>query len=208
MNSKFNQILLCFFYRLEKTLTKKNERKNGTYRNGKHPNRIYGLLDLCSYRQAHGTQRIPAALLRQPLPSSWAKPLSLTLPAIELATGILLAGRYKKIGLLLSIALLSSFSVYIALGLLNLYPQKPCGCASVFESLSWEWHLVVNMVLFTLSILGWYLTGPTSPMESYEKKDLSIGFTFTPPIPLGIVILCLCHTSQKHFPRKFALFPA
>ncbi|HAF34002.1 MAG TPA: hypothetical protein DCG88_08175, partial [Sphingobacterium sp.] len=54
-----------------------------------------------------------AALLRQPLPSSWAKPLSLTLPAIELATGILLAGRYKKLGLLLSIALLSSFSVYI-----------------------------------------------------------------------------------------------
>ncbi len=149
-----------------------------------------------------------AALLRQPLPSSWAKPLSLTLPAIELATGTLLAGRYKKIGLLLSIALLSSFSVYIALGLLNLYPQKPCGCASVFESLSWEWHLVVNMVLFTLSILGWYLTGPTSPMERHKKRNLSIGFTFIPPIHLGIVTLCLYHTSQIRFPRKFALFPA
>jgi len=149
-----------------------------------------------------------AALLRQPLPSSWAKPLSFALPAMEFTTGILLAGRYKKIGLLLSIALLSSFSVYIALGLLNLYPQKPCGCASVFDGLSWEWHLVVNMILFTLSILGWYLTGPTSPMERHEKRNLTIGFTVTRLIHLGSVIYRPYHTSQKRFPRKFALFPA
>ncbi len=55
---------------------------------------------------------------------------------------------------LLSALLLFVFSIYIGFGVLGLYEKRPCGCASVFSDLSWTAHLIVNIILLMVSILG------------------------------------------------------
>lgn len=132
------------------------------------------------------------ALLRQPFPDSWAAILYWLLPFIELALGLALvmsaprynnrhAAKINDVGIsrlmlrtafLLSAILLSIFTLYIALGVLGLYPKRPCGCASVFKSINWNQHLLVNLFLLALSILGWYLTGPTAPVDrAHRNRD-------------------------------------
>jgi len=147
------------------------------------------------------------ALQRQPLPSILVAVLYWGLPLVELLIGLLFIGRYRQQAYLLSAILLFLFSVYIALGLAGFYPKRPCGCASVFSLLSWSWHLVVNLILLSLSILGWYLTGPTGPMAGKRQqgeRNLAILLSIPIRVPLYHVILVV----RKRFPEKFAVFPA
>src|SRR5690606_1109901 len=100
------------------------------------------------------------------------------------------------------------FSIYIALGVAGLYSQRPCGCASVCNGLPWEGHLVVNMVLFSRSILGWYLTGPTTPMctrRTRHKRSVTLfrAFTMLLAVPVYFIFVFIA----KRFPRRFAVFP-
>ncbi|WP_104382918.1 MauE/DoxX family redox-associated membrane protein [Sphingobacterium sp. HMA12] len=149
-----------------------------------------------------------AALQRQPLATFLTDLLYWLLPLTELLLGLLFIGRYRHYAYLLSAILLFSFSVFIALGLVGFYPNRPCGCASVFSRLSWSWHLVVNLILLILSILGWYLTGPTSPMHKEEQhgkenaKDPLLSIVLLVPLYHFLMVV------RKRFPEKFALFPA
>lgn len=149
-----------------------------------------------------------AALQRQPLAPFVIDTFYWLLPFAELLIGLLFIGRYKRYAYLLSAFLLLAFSIYIALGLVGFYPKRPCGCASVFSSLSWPWHLAVNLILLSLSILGWYLTGPTSPMHKEEQHDQDNAraplFSLLLLVPLYHFLMVV----RKRFPEKFALFPA
>lgn len=172
------------------------------------------------------------ALLRQPFPDRWAEMLFWSLPLLELAIalGFLVSGKkcvktpptqkhsfrhLANLGLstplpyLLSTVLLFVFTLYIGLGVAGIYAQKPCGCASVFHSLSWEQHLLANIVLCSLSILGWYLTGPTSPMDNHRtgrKRSIRL---FRALAKLGRATAPVASTAfSNRFPRKFAPFPA
>ncbi|HAU54327.1 MULTISPECIES: MauE/DoxX family redox-associated membrane protein [Sphingobacterium] len=156
-----------------------------------------------------------ASLLDQPFPSWWADMLFLMLPVVELGIGILFAirffKRYKPLLInpyLLSIILLTIFTVYTDLGASGLYKQKPCGYASVFSGLSWGWHLIINLVLIFVSILGWYLNGPTTPMvrcKQYEKKMLyAVNWIITTKVSTYSVLL----RRVKKIRMRFALFPA
>lgn len=150
-----------------------------------------------------------AALLRQPFPDRWADTLNWVLPAAEVIVGIsLIFHQAKRLAFLSSALLLLVFSVYIALGVASLYAQRPCGCASVFNGLSWEWHLVVNLTLFSLSILGWYLTGPTTPMDERgirSKRPLVLFHAFM--MLLAVPVYFIFVSIAKRFPRRFAVFP-
>lgn len=116
-------------------------------------------------------------------------------------------GFSRSIAFLLSALLLLIFTIYIALGVAGFYAKKPCGCASVFRGLSWEWHLLVNIVLLGLSTLGWYLSGPTNPIDTdvrYKKTiQLFSAFLMLAAVPVYDIVL----VALKRFPRKFALFP-
>jgi len=154
-------------------------------------------------------QSFHSALLRQPFPDLWADTLYWVLPAAEAIVGIsLIFHQAKRLAFLSSALLLLVFSIYIALGVAGLYSQRPCGCASVFNGLTWEWHLVVNMVLFSLSILGWYLTGPTTPMGNRRirhKRSVTLfrAFTMLLAVPVYFIFVFIA----KRFPRRFAVFP-
>lgn len=149
-----------------------------------------------------------SALQRQPLPTVLVDQLYWSPPIGELLIGLLFIRRYRQIAYLLSASLLLLFSAYIAIGLAGFYPKLPCGCASAFTQLSWSWHLVVNLILLFISILGWYLNGPTSPMglgnqaEKNANKATLLFMLFLESLHSFLMV------TRKRFPEKFALFPA
>lgn len=154
-------------------------------------------------------QGFHSALLRQPFPDSWADVLYRSLPMAELGIGLLfIFQRGKRPAFLFSALLLLIFSIYITLGLIGVYAERPCGCASVLNGLTWEWHLVVNLALFGLSILGWYLSGPTAPMDNRgmrSKRPLVLfrAFMLLLAVPVYLVFIVFI----RRFPRRFAVFP-
>ena len=98
------------------------------------------------------------ALTQQPIISYFAPVLFWLLPVLEVSLGLLLAFPSEKVqswGWEASILLISVFTVYIALGVLDVYEQKPCMCSSFLSNVSWTTHLVINSVILALSILGW-----------------------------------------------------
>jgi methylamine utilization protein MauE len=94
----------------------------------------------------------------QPFANSITPWLAPALPAIELTlTLLLLWHRTSLIGLYSSAALLSIFTIYIALVTFNFYDHMPCACATAFEQLSWPLHLVINAGFLLIATIGIYL---------------------------------------------------
>ncbi|MEN5376519.1 MauE/DoxX family redox-associated membrane protein [Sphingobacterium kitahiroshimense] len=113
--------------------------------------------------KAWSWQNFQISLQQQPLPDWSIGIIFWMVPLIEILTGILLASRDDKlhrVGYLGSILLLSAFTIFIGLGVAGVYEKRPCTCSSIFNELSWEWHLVVNMILLSISILGLWILRP------------------------------------------------
>lgn len=109
---------------------------------------------------------------------------------------------------LLSSLLLLIFTLYIGLGVAGLYAKRPCGCASVFSGLSWDWHLLVNIMLLSLSLLGRFLCGPTGPTD---HSRIHCGHLASRGQPFLLFVAApICDRIvfiRKRFPRRFAPFP-
>lgn len=147
------------------------------------------------------------ALLKQPFPDAWADILYWVLPLAELGLSLLFLFSKIRYAYLLSAVLMLAFTIYIGLGVAGLYAKRPCGCASVFSGLSWDWHLLANTVLLGLSILGRFLCGSPAPTdhgkEQYAHAGRSQPTLSTIAIPLydGVFFI------RRRFPRRFAPFP-
>lgn len=153
------------------------------------------------------------ALVRQPFPDHWADTLFWLLPLLEMGISLLFlffrTTRHLVYNpFLLSAVLLLVFSSYISLDLLGYYAEIPCGCASILSSLSWGWHLVVNIGLLALSLTGWVLNKSKPNIAKsgvYKKKALQLFFRYK----------VLCSSSPyvfifprfKRFKMRFAVFP-
>jgi uncharacterized membrane protein YphA (DoxX/SURF4 family) len=105
-------------------------------------------------------------LFSQPIPNSFIDVLFWLIPVLEIACATMLilgwlpikkACNWLIYGMALSSMLMLCFTVFIALGVLNLYEKRPCGCGSVLKGMSWEEHLWFNGVFLGLSLLGWWL---------------------------------------------------
>lgn len=85
---------------------------------------------------------------------------AITIPALEILIVLLLIvqnSRLKRIGFSLSMVLLMLFTVY--LGMMKLFASKlPCSCGGFISSLTFGEHIVFNLFLLTLSIVGFILT--------------------------------------------------
>jgi hypothetical protein len=160
-------------------------------------------------------QNFRIALTKQPFADWWAGILFWLVPLMELGIMLLFALHSSKIKtykffdpFLLSTLLLTVFTVYIGLGIAGLYAQKPCGCASVFRGLSWNWHLVINLLLLFLSILGWYLNGPTTPMAGCKRYKRKLILFFVRILLITVPTYIVMLLRAKTFKMRFALFPA
>jgi putative oxidoreductase len=98
-------------------------------------------------------------MYNQTLPHEVATVLIWTLPGIEiLAAMLLLFERTQPVGYYLSALLLSLFTGYVSLVLLNFFSRVPCSCGGVIKALGWKMHLIFNLFFLLLSILGIFIT--------------------------------------------------
>jgi hypothetical protein len=95
-------------------------------------------------------------LKRAGLPDFFAVCISWVVPIIELlVAGLLFFPSLRRTGLLVSIILLSGFTIYI-LYMLLFIPNLPCSCGGVISAMTWKQHLIFNIVFILLSLYGWY----------------------------------------------------
>jgi hypothetical protein len=99
-------------------------------------------------------ERFYTELGKSPFLAPYALAVAWGTPTIELVVTLILGiNRWRLLGLYISVFLMSLFSAYIYL-LLNYSYYTPCLCSAVLENLSWEEHLVFNLVFLALAIIG------------------------------------------------------
>ncbi|WP_199119235.1 MauE/DoxX family redox-associated membrane protein [Pedobacter sp. ASV28] len=91
---------------------------------------------------------------RSPYLQNLAGPIAITLPIAELATAVLLIfDRTRLLGLYLSFFAMLMFTGYIYAMLYHSY-FVPCSCGGILSQLSWQQHLVFNIVFTLLALFG------------------------------------------------------
>jgi hypothetical protein len=93
-------------------------------------------------------------LTKSPLIGDYAVLISWALPITELLITILLfAPKTRLYGLYASAAIMSLFTLYLGY-MLAFTPNLPCSCGGVLKNMSWNQHLVFNIVFTALAITG------------------------------------------------------
>jgi len=99
-------------------------------------------------------------LSKSPLLDNLSLPVAIFIPGIELIISfLLLIPPTKTLGLYSSAILIILFSIYITYMIL-FAKHLPCGCGGVFKLMTWNQHLIFNIFLIILSVLGIYLRYP------------------------------------------------
>ncbi len=102
-----------------------------------------------------GLTDFTASMYNQPIPHKLAYILARVIPIAELlAATCLLFSKTQKPGLYLSFTLLTLFTGYIILILLQIFRKIPCSCAGIFRHLTWQQHLWINITLLALTGLA------------------------------------------------------
>lgn len=103
---------------------------------------------------AHST--FYAQLQQQPVTKALAPFLSVFLPVAELlVTVTLLIPRFRLIGWWGSLCLMMLFTGYVVTVLyLEPHTHLPCSCGGIIKRLTWRQHLVLNVFLIFLSVIG------------------------------------------------------
>lgn len=82
--------------------------------------------------------------------------LAWLIPSIEIIIAIFLfLPSFRLTGLWCSALLLSVFTIYLVY-MINVDNDLPCSCGGIVSRLSWKQHILFNLVLMLLSIIGIY----------------------------------------------------
>jgi putative oxidoreductase len=91
----------------------------------------------------------------QPLPNSWTPFLVWFIPCSEILICLaLLFERTRLLGFYASLGLMSLFTIYSIIIILNFFGRIPCSCGGVIKRLTWTQHIVLNLFYVALSITG------------------------------------------------------
>lgn len=124
---------------------------------------VYSLVFLFVYTATSKLFRLnvfQAQLTRFPWIQYGATFVAWAVPIVELAaSGLLLARRTRRIGLFVSLALMVSFTLYLAF-MLGTEKHLPCSCGGVISSMSWQQHLVFNVAFVGIAIMGLVYSSP------------------------------------------------
>ncbi|MBW8683078.1 MauE/DoxX family redox-associated membrane protein [Chitinophaga rhizophila] len=97
-------------------------------------------------------------LKRSPLLSSYAIPIAVLVPVMELLVAFLIiADSTRRYGLAGAVLLMAGFTIYVAYVLI-FTAERPCTCGGLIRHLSWNQHLVFNITFLFLAIVGYRLT--------------------------------------------------
>lgn len=103
------------------------------------------LMDYTVFKEQIGSSPILRPLA--PL-VAWALPLTEFVVA-----ALLFIPRTRQLGLYISFVLMLFFTGYI-IAILNFSEHIPCSCGGVLENLSWQQHLIFNIVFTILALAG------------------------------------------------------
>jgi uncharacterized membrane protein YphA (DoxX/SURF4 family) len=93
-------------------------------------------------------------LAESPILAPVAPIIAWTLPFIEFIVAVmLLIPRWRLKGLYVSSVMMSAFTIYV-LALVSFSDKLPCSCGGIMNELSWQQHIIVNIILTTLSVCG------------------------------------------------------
>ena len=96
-------------------------------------------------------------LSKSPLLESSFKIISWLVPIAEILTSVFLFfPATRKLGLLMSLLLMTLFTFYISYMLL-FTPQLPCSCGGVLKEMNWTQHFFFNVSFVFLAICGLWL---------------------------------------------------
>ena len=103
------------------------------------------LLDFTTFRVQLG---------QSPLLNAFADWISISVPGIEIIIAfVLLIPKYRLIGLYASYLLMAMFTMYIFI-ILNYSAFVPCSCGGILQKMTWDEHLVFNIVFILLAIIA------------------------------------------------------
>lgn len=91
----------------------------------------------------------------QPFPDRYTPYLAWSLPTIEIIIVVmLLMNRTRLIGLYASFFLMTLFTIYTGLVLINFFDRVPCSCGGVVSYLSWPQHLFFNLFFVVITFIA------------------------------------------------------
>lgn len=94
-------------------------------------------------------------MLNQPLPETLRQSLVWLVPLSEITTSIFLIFKPLRLyGFLLAFLLMLAFTLYVSLILAKAFAYIPCSCGGILNTLSWEAHLIFNIVFTLLALAG------------------------------------------------------
>ncbi|SEN72108.1 Methylamine utilisation protein MauE [Chitinophaga rupis] len=110
-------------------------------------------------------------LINAPIISKLSTLVYAVIPSVEVLTAILLLfNKTQKIGLWSSFVLMTVFTIYVG-GILLKGGHRPCTCGGVIRAMSWETHLVFNILFTTIALLGIVLNKKLGRID-YKKNNL------------------------------------
>ncbi len=94
-------------------------------------------------------------MLNQPLPDTLKQNLVWLVPVSEITTSIfLIINPVRLYGFVLAFLLMLAFTLYVGLILANTFAYIPCSCGGILNTLSWEAHLIFNIVFTLFALAG------------------------------------------------------
>jgi len=94
----------------------------------------------------------------QVFPVAMADVLVWFIPALSAGITILLLSNRKSVtGVKASLVLLGMFSLYILLGMNNVFGRIPCSCGGILPHSSYHQQLLLNLAFIFLAIIGIWL---------------------------------------------------
>lgn len=148
---------------------------------------------------------------QSPLLSAFAGTISWIVPLSELViASMLIAPRFRKIGLYAAFTLMVMFTTYIFI-ILNYSAFVPCSCGGVLEKMGWKEHLVFNL-FFVLLVLGGivlYSKKTGSPFLKHTSLKLTLFLLVGTGSVLSLFFLSedIMH-NRNNFVRRFPPHPA
>ena len=133
---------------------------------------------------------------QSPLLSAFAIWVSWLVPVIEIVIALaLLIPGFRSVGLLAALGLMTMFSAYIFI-ILHYSSFVPCSCGGILEKMSWNMHLIFNLVFVVLA--GWAII---LNEQTYKNTISSIKLSSISRIMLtavsGTVIMIILFISSE-----------
>lgn len=134
---------------------------------------------------------------QSPLLSAFASWVFWLVPLTELfIVGLLVVPRVRNLGLLASVSMMTMFTAYIFI-VLHYSSFVPCSCGGILEKMSWNVHLIFNIMFVLLGVLALVLEHQINIENQVTTKSVVKIKTILISVVLSIVIVVALFLSSE-----------